>query len=379
VIDSAINEIYYNCVLTRLFSGERCNVKLAKLLAKHVNRDCRIWNLCGPAETTLQSLFHQVTLGEDTDSIPLGKPLPNYYCIVQDTYKQPVIIDQEGELLMAGVGIFTGYLGRDDLTKKALIEIDGEIFYRTGDLVRMDHNGLLHYQGRKDHQIKLHGQRIELGEIEGCLLKTSISACVVMKWDDAHLVAYVQTSEMNEEQLRQHCLSYLPPHMIPSIFILMEKLPLNANGKIDRKQLLGLNFGSLSLPTTEDWDEGPNDAVERQIQAVWCEILQRTHISINTNFFRIGGHSLLFIELYRRYKSIFELNTHSINMTELIESSTIADHARVIRYATNRLKCETVSWFLLRFSSGKFLQRSRCYIYSIFGSLNISKRVTFMF
>jgi hypothetical protein len=200
-----------------------------------------------------------------------------------------------------------------------------------------------------------------------------------MKWDDDHLVAYVQTSEMNEEQLRQHCQSHLPPHMIPSIFILMKKLPLNANGKIDRKQLLRLNFRSLSLPTTEDWDEGSNDAVERQIQAVWCEILQCTHISINTSFFRIGGHSLLFIELYRRYKSIFELNRHSINMTELIESSTIADHARVIRYATNRLKCETVSWFLLRFSSGKFLQRSRCYIYSIFGSLNISKRVTFMF
>src|SRR5205085_11547665 len=105
---------------------------------------------------------------------------------------------KEGELLVGGIGVFAGYLRRDDLTAKALIDIDGEIFYRTGDLVRIDHNGLLHYLGRKDHQIKLHGQRIELGEIEQCLLDTSISACVVIKWDDDHLVAYVQSSDINE-------------------------------------------------------------------------------------------------------------------------------------------------------------------------------------
>ncbi|CAF4344581.1 unnamed protein product, partial [Adineta steineri] len=103
----------------------------------------------------------------------------------------------------------------------------------------MDNNGLLHYHGRKDHQIKLHGQRIELGEIERCLLRASISACVVIKWNDDHLVAYVQSSShINEEQLRQHCQYYLPPHMIPSFFIILDKLPLNANGKIDRKLVL---------------------------------------------------------------------------------------------------------------------------------------------
>ncbi|CAF4471498.1 unnamed protein product, partial [Adineta steineri] len=96
----------------------------------------------------------------------------------------------------------------------ALVEIDGQLFYRTGDLVTMDNNGLLHYQGRKDHQIKLHGQRIELGEIERCLLNiSSISACVVMKWNDDYLVAYVQSFDINEEELREHCQSHLPPHM----------------------------------------------------------------------------------------------------------------------------------------------------------------------
>ena len=88
----------------------------------------------------------------------------------------------------------------------------------------MDNNGLLHYLGRKDHQIKLHGQRIELGEIEGCLLNTSITACVVTKWGEDHLVAYVQSSDVNEEQLRDHCRSHLPPHMIPSIFMVLERV-----------------------------------------------------------------------------------------------------------------------------------------------------------
>ena len=109
----------------------------------------------------------------------------------------------------------------------------------------MDKNGLLHYRGRKDHQIKLHGQRIELGEIERCLLDTSISACVVIKWGDDHLVAYVQSSDVNEKQLRDHCQSHLPPHMIPSIFIILEKLPLNVNGKVDRKLLPSPDFSQL--------------------------------------------------------------------------------------------------------------------------------------
>ncbi|CAF4278433.1 unnamed protein product, partial [Adineta steineri] len=185
--------------------GERCSVQLVELLESIIKNHCSIWNLCGPAETTLQSLFHRVNSEVDTETIPLGRPLPNYSCSVEDNFGLPVFIGQEGEILMRGVGIFAGYLGRDDLTEKALVEIDGQLFYRTGDLVIMDNNGLLHYQGRKDHQIKLHGQRIELGEIERCLLNiTSISACVVMKWNDDYLVAYVQSSDIDGEQLRQH-------------------------------------------------------------------------------------------------------------------------------------------------------------------------------
>jgi long-subunit acyl-CoA synthetase (AMP-forming) len=318
-----------------------------------VTQACQLWNLYGPAETTIDCTFHYVDITTITENISIGVPLSNYRCIVRDEFSQNVIIDQEGELYVGGVGVFAGYLGRDDLTEKALIEIDGEIYYRTGDLVRMDNNGHLHYQGRKDHQIKLHGQRIELGEIEQCLLNTSVSACVVMKWGDDHLVAYAQSSDMNEEQLRKHCQSHLPPHMIPSICMVLEKLPLNANGKIDRKQLPKPTFESLSVSSNEDQYMESKNALEMQIHSVWSEIFQRKHISTNTNFFSIGGHSLLLVQLYHRYKTIFEFDIHSMNMAEMIENCTIADHARLIRHSTNSVKCDTVSWFLLRFNFSK--------------------------
>ncbi len=251
---------------------------------------CRIWNLYGPAEATIDCTYHFVDITTMIESIPMGMPLPNYQCIIQDEYSQNVFINQEGELCVGGVGVFAGYLGRDDLTEKALVEIDGEIFYRTGDLVRIDHNSLLHYQGRKDHQIKLHGQRIELGEIEGCLLNTSISACVVMKWGDDHLVAYVQTSDMNEERLRTHCQSHLPPYMIPSIFMVLEKLPLNANGKIDRKNLPTPQFTAISHH--HDTDLSQLTPLEEHIRRIFSEAFHNESPNVAMSFGQMGGTSL---------------------------------------------------------------------------------------
>ncbi|CAF3629002.1 unnamed protein product [Rotaria sordida] len=152
---------------------------------------------------------------------------------VLDKFYQPVVPGMDGELFIAGIQRFSGYYDREDLTRAALFGS----FYRTGDLVRMDNRGLLHYIGRKDNQIKLHGQRIEPGEIERCLLETSISACAVIKEGDDHLVAYVQNCHMNEEQLREYCRQHLPSYMIPSKFIVLEQMPLNRNGKLDRMQL----------------------------------------------------------------------------------------------------------------------------------------------
>ncbi|CAF4106828.1 unnamed protein product, partial [Rotaria sp. Silwood1] len=163
--------------------------------------------------------------------IPVGRPIPNYTSYVLDDFHQSIPLGETGQLYVGGAGVFAGYLGRDDLTSQVLLSVDGNIFYKTGDLVRMDDKGLLYFVGRKDHQIKLRGQRIELGEIEHCLLKV-VSNCVLMKYDD-QLIAYVEAgSEMDSDRLRAHCEAHLPRYMIPSCFIILERFPLNANGKI---------------------------------------------------------------------------------------------------------------------------------------------------
>ena len=274
-----------------MFSGEPFSLKLMDLLQKFDWEQCHIWNLYGPAETTIDSTYHWIDTQAELDSVPIGYPLPNYQCLIKDHFFQDVIINQEGELFVGGVGVFAGYLGRDDLTAKALVDIDGEMFYRTGDLVRLDNRGLLHYIGRKDHQVKLHGQRIELGEIERCLLNiTSISACVVMKCDDDHLVAYVQSSSVSEDELRSHCQSHLPPHMVPSFFIILDKLPLNANGKIDRK----------SFPTRQVFHAARTDPtnllqltpLEVRLRDIFTEVFRGEVSDIDMAFGRLGGTSL---------------------------------------------------------------------------------------
>ncbi|CAF4142363.1 unnamed protein product, partial [Adineta steineri] len=333
--------------------GESVLSAFIKILMQFVTKSCRIWNLYGPAEATLGTSCHLMDVTADMNDLPIGKPLPRYICLLLNNFLQPVMIQEEGELLVGGVGVFAGYLGRDDLTAKALLEIDGQLFYQTGDLVRIDNNGLLHYQGRKDHQIKLHGQRIELGEIERCLLNiTSISACIVMKWNNDYLVAYVQSSDIHEEQLRQHCQSHLPPHMVPSVFIILDKLPLNQNGKVDRKQLPSLDF---SLPTSlsSDKSDTPLNQFEERILTIWCQVLHSTqnHISRTTSFFSVGGHSLLFIELYHHYQSVFSFDAHSLSIAPFLQQPTIFQHSQLLQTVImNDIKA--TQWYTLHINEG---------------------------
>ena len=315
------------------------------LLSTILSPCCRIWNIYGSTEATVDSTYHIVDIASEENTVPIGLPLPNYQCLIKDHFFQDVIINQEGELFVGGVGIFAGYLGRNDLTEKALVNIDGEMFYRTGDLVRLDSKGLLHYIGRTDHQVKLHGQRIELGEIERCLLNIpAISGCVVMKWGDDHLLAYVQSSSVSEDELRSHCQSHLPPHMVPSFFIILDKLPLNANGKIDRKQLPSPSLASSTHPINLQHDRESRDAIEEEVRSIWCETLQRTDISSHSSFFSLGGYSLLFIRLYHQYITVFQLDKDNLSITKLMEKPTIFEHARLIRLLTTPIEVDTALW-----------------------------------
>ena len=343
--------------IIHIFSGEVNTSQFIHRLRSHVGKRCDIWNVYGPAEATMLSTMYLTDPTFMYISVSIGTPLPNYQCKILDKFWQSTVVNQEGELFVGGVGVFAGYLGRNDLTEKAVIHIDGELFYRTGDLVRIDNNGLLHYQGRKDHQVKLHGQRIELGEIERCLLNiSSISACVVIKWGDDHLVAYVQTtSNIDDKQLREYCQSHLPPRMIPSIFMILDKLSLNANGKVDRKLLPSPQFSYLSSRhlTTNINHKSPTNEIEVKIHSIWCDLFQQNQISTNTNIFTIGGHSLLIMQLFYQYKTKFHLETNTLSIADLFQYPTIIDHAKLIHQTVgNTQNSDDHHWYSLHLTQG---------------------------
>ncbi|CAF0960866.1 unnamed protein product [Adineta steineri] len=314
--------------------GETLNMKVVDLLKSMVTNKCQIRNHYGPAEITINCTSHLIDLNKELMNIPIGRPLPNYRCLIVDQFSQNVYGGHEGELLVGGVGVFAGYFESDDLTAKVLININEQMFYKTGDLVRIDDSGSIQYVGRKDHQVKLHGQRIELDEIERCLLQKSIAACIIIKWDDDHLVAYVQSSDIDENQLREHCQSHLPPHMIPSLFVILDKLPLNANGKIDRKLLPPPNFSSIHL-TNHDKLLLPTNEIEIIIHHIWCDLLKQNQISTDTNIFTLGGHSLIIMQLFHRYKIQFHLETNALSISDLFQHPTIIDHAQLIYQTMN--------------------------------------------
>jgi hypothetical protein len=217
----------------------------------------------------------------------------------------------------------------------------------------MDNNGLIHYVGRKDHQIKLHGQRIELGEIERCLLDTSVSTCVVVKWGDDRLIAYIQSSDIDQTQIRKHCQSHLPPHMVPSIFIVLDKLPMNANGKIDRKLLPTPDFSaSFSASTIESTIH--LNHLEQCVYDVWCQTLglNEQQISSTTSFFSIGGHSLLFIKLYHHYQSLFGFDANALSLASFLQQPTIAQHVKLLETVIMNDMIST-QWHALHINEGK--------------------------
>ena len=139
------------------------------------------------------------------------------------------------------------------------------------------------------------------------------------------------------KQLHQHCQSHLPPHMIPSMFIILDKLPLNPNGKVDRKLLPSPNFSQLSSEhlRTDIEHRSPTNKIEIKIHDIWCDLFQQNQISINTNIFTIGGHSLLIMQLFHRYKTEFHFETNTLSIADLFQHPTIIDHAQLIHQHIN--------------------------------------------
>ncbi|CAF4058476.1 unnamed protein product, partial [Rotaria sp. Silwood1] len=323
-------------------SGEAMDIRSLNKFRR--NTKATIFNLYGPAECTDVSIY-KITqdVKQMIEPTCIGRLSPNLVCRILDPYMQTIIPDghQIGELFVSGPSVFPGYLNRNDLTQCVLINglsDRTEPYYKTGDLVRLDAYGSLHYVGRKDFMVKLRGQRIELGEIEHIILNASVNVtrCVVIKHQHSktaheYLVAYVQTTVMNiESLLQQRCQEQLPSYMVPSIFVLLDKLPLSTNGKIERRLLPQPD--AIIEQIVQKRGEQPKTKIEQEVSALWCEILRLDMVPSTTiSFFKLGGNSLLLMKLYYSYQNIVQFDTNSLLISHLFRRSTIIDHAQLLQ------------------------------------------------
>ncbi|MDB9355203.1 amino acid adenylation domain-containing protein, partial [Nodularia spumigena CS-587/03] len=296
-----------NSVNTVNLAGEPLTWKLVQQLEElpHIQQ---IFNLYGPSEDTTYSTYIQLKdITINSPNPPIGRPIANTQVYVLDKHLQPVPVGVPGELYIAGAGLARGYWQRPELTAEkfktpplcASASLRESTLYKTGDRVRYLPDGNIEYLGRLDHQVKIRGYRIELGEIEALLseyleIQESVVIASETSSGDKNLVAYIAPKSINIPDLRHDLAEKLPGYMIPAYFMTLDALPRNLNGKIDRQALptvekISSELGIAYIP--------PRTPTEQKLAAIWQEILQVEQIGVNDNFFTLGGHSLLGIQL----------------------------------------------------------------------------------
>ena len=308
------------------------------LATKLIGRVCQLWNMYGPTETTIWSTICRVT--DSSGAIPIGHPIANTRVYVLEPSGLLAPIGAFGELAIAGEGVARGYWNRPELTAEKFTTLSlpngqTEHVYRTGDIVRFRNDGLLEFNGRRDHQIKLRGYRIELGEIELVLAShPGVKQCVVAIRDDGsdpQLVGYVVLSpraEFDLDVLRSTLRDKLPSYMVPSQFVVLPALPLTPNGKIDRKALPSPE--GTTEPIADDAVQSLMNPVQKRVADIWCKILKINRVSLHDNFFDIGGHSMLIVKLHGALKREFNSN---LTLIELFQQTTVALQAKRVSTA----------------------------------------------
>ncbi|MBM7173307.1 amino acid adenylation domain-containing protein, partial [Streptomyces sp. G44] len=294
---------------TVVFCGEALTAQAAAVVKDELRAE-RVYNIYGPTEATVYATVWS-TDGPVSRAPSIGRPLHNTRTYVLDGNLQPVPAGVAGELYLAGAGLARGYFGRADLTAERFVADPfgpaGGRMYRTGDLARWTGEGLLEYLGRVDDQVKIRGYRIELGEIEAVLGRFPglAQVAVVAREDrpgDKRLVGYVVAEagrhEVDTEALRAHAAGLLPAYMVPSTFVVLERLPSTANGKLNRQ--------ALPAPAYEGHTagRGPRTPREEILCGLFAETLGLPAVGVDDNFFELGGHSLLAVQLIGRIREV---------------------------------------------------------------------------
>lgn len=290
-------------------------------------------NTYGPTEAAITASFHRCVLGENGARIPIGKPVAHSQLYVLDDDLRPVPAGIPGEIYIGGAGLAYGYINRPEITAERFIPdpcsgAQGARLYKTGDLGRYRAEGSLEYIRRGDKQVKVRGFRIELEEIETQLRKLGpvADSVVVLKPranGDQYIAAYVQCKngeQATPAQLRAQLQEQLPQYMMPAAIAVLQRFPLLPNGKVDIR----------ALPEPEELSREekvtlPRNAMEKRLVRIWQEVLGRKEVGIHSNFFELGGDSILSIQLVSRARAAGLL----LSPKQVFQFQTIADLARV--------------------------------------------------
>ncbi len=315
-------------------SGEALPYDLKNRFFSKLNAE--LHNLYGPTEAAVDVTWYPCPVESPYALLPIGLPVANTRIYVLDERLNPVPVGVPGELFIAGVQLARGYHRRPGLTAEKFIadpyaSVPGTRMYRTGDLVRRLPDGHIDYLSRIDFQLKIRGFRIELGEIEHHLAQLpQIREAVVTVYEpqagNKQLAAYVipaSRAEIDPQGMRSALASRLPDYMIPVHIIPLEDFPLTPNGKVDRRALPKPGPVTDSPQTVV----APTNEIERTIHSIWQDILETDNISIHTDFFQLGGHSILATRLVTRFRQAFDVE---IPLAALFEATTIARQALLV-------------------------------------------------
>ncbi len=308
--------------------GEVLNEKVLELW-RSIAPGTKFFNIYGPTETIVSSTFYDATASDsERTSVPIGWPINNTQIYILNEYMQPVPPGIIGELYIGGFGVTHGYLNKPELTSEKFIADKFSIcanakLFKTGDLARFQENGILEFLGRKDDQVKIRGYRIELQEIESILLQhSSIKEAIVCVYNGSYenscLVAYIVSQDnqkLNIENIRNHLSNFLPQYMLPSYYIILDKLPLNINGKVDRKKLPKPKESLLSEACV-----APRNAQEQKLANIWGKILQKSSVGINDNFFDQGGDSITAVQFIAQIRKEFGIE---VSIRSIFDAPTI--------------------------------------------------------